>query len=750
MHTFTILVVYLGFISFTIFQKPINSFVSDEYSSQKNCVTHKSILYNLIYCADDFYVNFTFDFRRRDITWIAARLTCLKHSVVRIPSDLFAKFTTYTLYKISIQDCFINDKFVKELKAAINLSPGISKSNKLIRLSSDSNAALHCHNESFIDVDGILTFEILYKSIVEIHPDFLPESFYVEIRYSNLTSLPEGIFDKAPNLIRLVIANNRLTHLSKGIFRPLTELLLLNLEGNQLNSLDSDLFKGLNKLVNLNLRDNNIRTLPDNIFSDLSNLLNLALNNNQISVINKAAFSPSEALSELNIGSNNVTQLQTETFELFPFLQRLNISNNDLKLEENVLYPPSISMLLLSDNKVPDIISKTTFVNISTLQILVMRNCSIDNIPSEFLQGANNLNYLDLGENLIHSIPRDFLKNCTALEILFLDNNYLSEVDPNIFQNKNIYSLNLRNNNLTLIGKDLFQNLTQLHILDLSYNRINYIHHQAFNNLSNLESLNLCSNNITSVFIFMLPLIRIQNLNLSNNFIQFWDTDYITWSTELRQLDVSYNILSSFIVSSFLPKLEILNLENNRNLRVFIPVFIVDTFSTFIHSAYTFPYKLTVPSLKYVDAANTNHKQMENVFRSLRYAHRFNFSSNNFTRLRNYHFIYASNNLTVDISFNNITSIVLKDTEIHPVSADTKSGINMYINIKTLHCDCYIFPLLRFHQNDVTIPHENTYVANISQSSLMCKEPESLHGQFIEDSEEWALYSLTLFGLCIL
>lgn len=749
------MIVYLVFICPVLSQEPKYIPASDdEYSSQRNCETYHSLRYSVVLCGGDFFINHTSGVTLINdlIKTTKVVFTCLTKSTVTIPRDLFITLQMFEYINIDIQDCNINAKFIVELKEAMKWFPGFSEPKMILFVSGSKDYVLQFNNETLSDLGQLILLDISGINVPKLRSDLLPESLmYLRITNTFLLTLPEGFLDNNTNLKTLFLRNNGMKYLPKNIFKNLKNLQRLYLEENKLSALDFDLFHGLVRLQYLSLKGNIIPSLPDELFKNLSNLESLDLENNKINTYNKNAFSALHNLRLLNIGSNKLETLKSNMLKIVPLLDNLIISNNTFRDVDNVVFHSNLTSISLSHNKIPSLITKITFDNVSVLQNLRMRNCGIDKISENFLMGAKNISSLDLGQNVIHNLPLNFLSDSPNLKILFLDGNQIVEINSRMLQNRKLKSLFLHNNQISLVDPNLFENLTDLETLDLSNNAIRSVNLDTFRDLHNLTSLNLSHNLLTDVRNMLLPLRKLQYLNLSNNFIHQWSTKYTSSSRSLIELDLSSNRLGITFLSTYLPRLKFLNLANNRRLfLITVKVESITPDSSFVPTVSLIFYTPLSPAIKYIDVSNCTRQGILGNFRAWKSVRVLNYSHNNVTALASKDFLYASSNVTINLSFNNVTSILLKDTEIQPIVEDTVSGVNMYMNSRSLNCDCTLLTLLRYHQNDITILQEGVYVANISQSSLMCNEPKVLHNYFVEDIEAWSLHSLTLWGLCLL
>lgn len=767
--------VQLSFAQFSLCKEPKSTNITKpEYSIMNSCNRYYSLLFTYFKCRDNFTISYKNGFlfeknlqkpssnvfittdevilsfqKPRKISEIV--LKCLQNNTIKIPQDAFGAERGPVKFKINIANCDIDSKFIRKFKSAISFAS--AQSELKLYFFGYENTVMNFENETLVDLETCSLLQIMYQNVMDLPTGLFPISVqFLQVSYSNLTTLPEGLFESTIKLERLDLSQNKLKHLPHGIFRNLNVLSVLSLERNQLTNLDMGLFHGLKQLRNLYLSYNMIHTLPDNIFIDLVNLVSLDLNDNLFTTINKLAFVGAKSLRIVRMQSCKIEFLEPDIFESLASLNAFDISNNSVQIPEKIKYPPKMSILSLSHNNVPSIINETKFSNISSVVYLMMRDCGIHSIPSDFLVGAIKLKGLYLGANFIEELPISFLSDCNNLRILEIDHNNISQIHPNILQNKKLEYLYINDNRLSLIDKYTFKNLTYLIKLDLSHNRIIYIDSQAFTDLRKLTTLNISHNHLAYLSEILLPLQNIQFLNLSYNLIEQWDTSNLTTSTDIKLIDLTSNNITHFRISLSLPELEYLYLGNNEYLKFDLLFNYTGRNLGLTYAVSSQPYdaKKVAQSLKYLDLSNSNQNIISEYLRTKYTLRVYNISNNIITKLVAHDFVYLSPNLTIDLSFNNITTIFLKDNEIRPVLEDEVSGVNMYMDSKSLICDCSLFTVFMFHQSDITILHEQTNVANISTSSLMCDKPSALSGKYVEVSEEWSLHSLTLLGLCLL
>ncbi len=111
------------------------------------------------------------------------------------------------------------------------------------------------------------------------------------------------------------------------------------------------------------------------------------------------------------------------------------------------------------------------------LKRLHLRDNSLSEIPADFGILNSNLEFLDLGFNLLHEIDVSLCRGLAYLKHLDLSSNRIKRLP------------------------DKIRELSELELLDLSKNRISEITHELCNDLRNLKELNLSNNSLYHLFI---------------------------------------------------------------------------------------------------------------------------------------------------------------------------------------------------------------------------------------------------------
>lgn len=121
---------------------------------------------------------------------------------------------------------------------------------------------------------------------------------------------------------------------------------------------------------------------------------------------------------------------------------------------------------------------------------------------------ATSMLYLDISENICSDVSNSFFRELTGLETLLLVKNYL------------VYPLRNDQNG------DIFRRLTNLQNISIANNQLHVLPSKIFHGLVNLKALNLSTNAINVVDFDIQHMYNQSVLDLSNNFIRFFDEKF--------------------------------------------------------------------------------------------------------------------------------------------------------------------------------------------------------------------------------
>ncbi|CAC5368918.1 unnamed protein product [Mytilus coruscus] len=170
----------------------------------------------------------------------------------------------------------------------------------------------------------------------------------------NLTSIPNGIFEKTE---RLILKSNNIKDIPPGVFSTLQILDHLILKENDIETIRNDTFSDLGKLTILSLESNKITELAAKAFRSLTNLTLLNLAENFIKAIKEEVFFGLHNLNELYLGDNDIESIHNETFRGLHNLQVLHLSRNNIRLVEKGVFRGlyELEELLMAFNLLNDI-----------------------------------------------------------------------------------------------------------------------------------------------------------------------------------------------------------------------------------------------------------------------------------------------------------------------------------------------------------------------------------------------------------
>ncbi|KAM4887412.1 transforming growth factor beta activator LRRC33 [Thomomys bottae] len=227
--------------------------------------------------------------------------------------------------------------------------------------------------------------------------------------------------------------------------------------------------------------------------------------------------------------------------------------------------PPHTGMLILDANPLK------TLWNYSLqpyplLEGLSLHSCLLERIGRHAFQEQGHLLSLGLGDNslwenyketaaALHTLPR--------LQRLDLSGNSLTEdMAAQMLHNlSSLQVISLARNTLMRLDESVFEGLEYLQELDLQRNYIFEIEGGALDGLTKLQHLNLAYNNLPCIVDFSLTQLRF--LNVSYNILEWFLAAKEESAFELELLDLSHNQLLFFPLLPQCNKLHTLLLRDN-------------------------------------------------------------------------------------------------------------------------------------------------------------------------------------------
>ncbi len=356
------------------------------------------------------------------------------------------------------------------------------------------------------------------------------------------------------NLRKLYLSSIGIEDIS--FLRELKDLEVLYLSRNQIN--DFSVLKDLKKLRELNLASTGLEDIS--FLRELKDLEKLSISRNEIKELKiEGGF---ESLRQLTIQGK---------VERIGFRERLKIGLKNLVIKDL----KSLEKLDLSWNEL-------TTIELKQLDKLRDLDLSSNNLTDlSFLSGLKNVEVLNLSANHVSIVSP--LQKLNNLRELYLSDNQIKEIEP-LLKLNNLEELDISENGieelrieggfeslkvLKLTGgygdekkklrKVSISKLQSLRELDLSDNEIVYVELEA---LPNLRDLNL-SSNILSDLSFLSGLQSVEILNLSDNYIS--DVSSLQKLLKLRELYLSDNQIKEEEIEQLreLKNLDKLNISGN-------------------------------------------------------------------------------------------------------------------------------------------------------------------------------------------
>lgn len=254
----------------------------------------------------------------------------------------------------------------------------------------------------------------------------------------------------------------------------------------------------------------------------------------------------------------------------------------------------AIDLLYINNSTIP-ILRNEMFANLK-IHNLQISGCKIKRIEDDAFKGQGPyLKNLNLQDNELTEVPVRALKILTNLSLLDISKNFLTHIENHSFITlRKLTTLKISDNNVTLAARALtglenslknlnlkgtkqkvvpecIRGLRSLAFLDLSQNSIRELPgpdgSRTFEGLESLTALNLERNLIVNLREDAFSGIKttLSSLSLLNNLLPEFPTAAIGSLSDLRVLDIGFNLLNKLPVDAFLknPAITLLALDGN-------------------------------------------------------------------------------------------------------------------------------------------------------------------------------------------
>ena len=416
------------------------------------------------------------------------------------------------------------------------------------------------------------------------------------------TEIPKNLPNFTNTLKHLHLSNANLGPTFSYIFEEFLQLEILDLSGNKIYLLEGQILNELHNLKVLILHNNLLSTLAPNLFETNTKLEHLDLSRNKFAGLPNHAMKYLTNLRIFNISYNILSSpALTLRFQQTKVLQVLDYSNNPFQNfpEDTFLYAHQWDH------------QYDRHVNFS--------NCNIHNLNPGLFKNFPKLVSLSLSHNpFIHRRNLSALLSniqmvmtLESLDLSWLRHNRIISFFSNL-EHITISKLDLSGNNIADFKEDALQYLSTLKKFYIRKNRLTTLN--GLGRLSNLEYLDISNNRLVEV---KKPLIqklsKLQHFVAHHNKLNTITINDLTEWKNLEYLDISNNHLETLNMP-LLPKLEFLNIRNNRLRSLLFPVGIMQ--------------------LRIIDASNNRLSSMVPFqFSGMRQIHSVNFSNNHITMI---------------------------------------------------------------------------------------------------------------------
>lgn len=254
----------------------------------------------------------------------------------------------------------------------------------------------------------------------------------------------------------------------------------------------------------------------------------------------------------------------------------------------------TIDLLYINNSTIP-VLSNEMFANLA-IHNLQISGCKVNKIEDNAFKGQGQyLKNLNLQDNELTEVPVRALRVLTSLSLLDISKNKITYIDNYSFTTlQELTTLKLSDNNITLAPQALsglesslknlnlkgtkqktvpecIKGLHSLAFLDLSQNSIRELPGPdgalTFDGLDSLTALNLERNLLVNLRKDAFFGIRstLSSLSLLNNLLPEFPTEAIATLSDLRVLDIGFNLLNNLPTDAFFknPSITLLALDGN-------------------------------------------------------------------------------------------------------------------------------------------------------------------------------------------
>ncbi|KAI4473220.1 hypothetical protein M0802_016248 [Mischocyttarus mexicanus] len=449
--------------------------------------------------------------------------------------------------------------------------------------------------------------------------------------------------------------------------------------GKSNTSLTREHLQGISNVRELILSHNNLTNISSDFFRDFADLEKLDISNNNL-ILPDDIFDATPKLTHLFLNKNNITKIEPRLFHELKNLEFLNLGQNHLAVLKDDVFNElsSLNKLNLAGNNFMQI-SPYIFLKLGKLEKLDISSNSLYLILSNMFKQNKALRYLYFHNNQVNitRLPDHLLSNFIALEYVYLCNNGISKLPVTIFRfSRALRYIDLNQNFLKTLPQHIFRGLRNLRYLGLRKNLIETLPDFIFKDLNNLRKL-----------------------DLSENIMNFIPKGLFEGLQSLVILDMENNQLKYIEHTALfsLKKLKIAKFSNNQLKFCQIS----KEFSPFYTNTLLQQLHLSNNSIEYFYEDWTNYRADFKIL-----------------------------NL-IDLSYNNISKIVLFGIEEASVRETKKRNVILIVNNNPILCDCNLYDFMRYYNKEM--PSSVYNYIEIKAGNLSCVHNNGTKGPKIQE-----------------
>lgn len=188
---------------------------------------------------------------------------------------------------------------------------------------------------SFIGCTKLTKLQLLDNPIISVHEKAFNKNLdllYIDLFKTNLTTLPEYVFQYQQQLEFLMIGFSNIEDLPANIFKPFKNLKILDLSDNKLKLLRLEWFVNLTNVVELFIKSNHIAEFPKNVFTQLKSMHTLIAYDNRLKMIHADSFGFLPNLTSILVDVNKIEAIDENLIDytgITTFIMFGNLCAND-------------------------------------------------------------------------------------------------------------------------------------------------------------------------------------------------------------------------------------------------------------------------------------------------------------------------------------------------------------------------------------------------------------------------------------